>query len=213
MTVADRSPLKDLLDLDRFRALARQFGAIWPAFDAAAFPDARLAGLDALSLTQRLRRLLRPAGPARQRAAGFRARGGGFAGGGAPHRARFVAMLVPDYIGQYGQDHFALPIAALANFTGLGSSECAVRAFLRRDPCRTLNVMKAWAGDARESVGRLASEGSRPRLPWSFRLDAIAADPPILARLRADPSPYVRKSVVNHLNDVSKAHPRWLLRS
>src|SRR5690606_10148778 len=57
--------------------------------------------------------------------------------------------------------------------------------------------------------------GTRPRLPWSFHLPAIAADPdlaaPILETLRADPSLYVRKSVANHLNDVTRAHPDWEL--
>jgi len=64
-------------------------------------------------------------------------------------------------------------------------------------------------------VRRLASEGSRPRLPWSFRLDALVEDPtpalPILTRLRADPELYVRKSVANHLNDISKDHPERML--
>jgi hypothetical protein len=66
-----------------------------------------------------------------------------------------------------------------------------------------------------EHVRRLASEGSRPRLPWSFRLDPIVADPshtaPILENLRTDSSLYVRKSVANHLNDISKDHPDWML--
>jgi hypothetical protein len=34
---------------------------------------------------------------------------------------------------------------------------------------------------------------------------------PILVNLSQDPSLYVRKSVANHLNDVSKDHPEWLL--
>nr|MBP7513836.1 DNA alkylation repair protein [Flavobacteriales bacterium] len=69
--------------------------------------------------------------------------------------------------------------------------------------------------DESEHVRRLASEGSRPRLPWSFRLDAVLKDPelitPILERLRADDSLYVRKSVANHLNDFSKDHPAYMI--
>ncbi|HRF78688.1 MAG TPA: hypothetical protein PL070_01245, partial [Flavobacteriales bacterium] len=53
------------------------------------------------------------------------------------------------------------------------------------------------------------------RLPWSFRLDAVLKDPklttPILERLRADGSLYVRKSVANHLNDFSKDHPKYMV--
>src|SRR5690606_8153795 len=33
----------------------------------------------------------------------------------------------------------------------------------------------------------------------------------ILESLRADPSLYVRKSVANHLNDVTRVHPDWVL--
>jgi hypothetical protein len=46
-------------------------------------------------------------------------------------------------------------------------------------------------------------------------LEAVQADPQlaagILDRLKADESLYVRKSVANHLNDVTKVHPRWVL--
>jgi 3-methyladenine DNA glycosylase AlkC len=104
---------------------------------------------------------------------------------------------------------------ALKFFTAFGSSEFAVREFLRKDLKRALAIMKVWSRDDSDAVRRLASEGSRPRLPWSFRLDAILADPslaaPILENLRSDASLYVRKSVANHLNDVTKSHPEWVL--
>jgi hypothetical protein len=42
------------------------------------------------------------------------------------------------------------------------------------------------------------------------------ADPelaaPILDTLKADSSLYVRKSVANHLNDITKLHPEWVLK-
>ena len=54
-------------------------------------------------------------------------------------------------------------------------------------------------------IRRLSSEGSRPRLPWSFNIEAIANNPeytrPILERLKTDSELYVKKSVANHLND------------
>jgi 3-methyladenine DNA glycosylase AlkC len=75
--------------------------------------------------------------------------------------------------------------------------------------------MHEWALDENHHIRRLASEGSRPRLPWSFRLEAVQANPNlaagILDRLKADESLYVRKSVANHLNDVTKEHPGWVL--
>ncbi|MCB9163106.1 MAG: DNA alkylation repair protein [Flavobacteriales bacterium] len=127
----------------------------------------------------------------------------------------YTALLYPDFIGQHGLNDPAFSLEALKHFTTYGSSEFAVREFFRRDPQGTLQVMRAWAEDEDEHVRRLASEGSRPRLPWSFRLDAVMKDPtlttPILERLRADDSLYVRKSVANHLNDIGKDHPDHML--
>jgi 3-methyladenine DNA glycosylase AlkC len=75
--------------------------------------------------------------------------------------------------------------------------------------------MRQWAKDDDEHVRRLASEGSRPRLPWSFRLESLMLDPspilPILDSLKADNSLYVRKSVANHFNDITKDNPGWVL--
>jgi 3-methyladenine DNA glycosylase AlkC len=68
-----------------------------------------------------------------------------------------------------------------------------------------------WTQDPSDHVRRLASEGSRPRLPWGLRLQSLVQDPsptlPILLALQDDPSDYVRRSVANHLNDIAKDHP------
>jgi hypothetical protein len=64
-------------------------------------------------------------------------------------------------------------------------------------------------------VRRLASEGSRPRLPWGMRLPQYIHDPEplraILQKLKADESLYVRRSVANNLNDISKDNPEWMI--
>jgi len=76
--------------------------------------------------------------------------------------------------------------------------------------------------DRSEHVRRLASEGTRPRLPWGKQLPSFIEDPTkviaLLENLRDDPSDYVRRSVANNLNDISKDNPdlfietckRWL---
>lgn len=124
-------------------------------------------------------------------------------------------LLFPDYVGLYGHDDFEAAMDALHFFTQYGSSEFAIREFLKRDFAKTIRVMKTWAGDKSHHVRRLASEGSRPRLPWSFKLDEVIRNPkvtqPILERLNADPELYVRKSVANHLNDISKDHPAYMI--
>ena len=193
--------------------MANDVSAIYPKFDAAKFLKLSLQGLPELSLMQRLRRMtesLHATLPADYRKA-IR-----ILHKLIPRIDRgFVTLVCSDYVGLYGQDDFETSMEALKFFTAFGSSEFAIREFLRRDLPRTLAVMETWSRDPDEHVRRLASEGSRPRLPWSFRLEALIADPspviPILETLREDPSLYVRKSVANHLNDITKTHPDWVL--
>ena len=120
----------------------------------------------------------------------------------------FVSLFLPHYVASHGRDDFERSMAALKYFTTFGSSEFAIRHFLLHDFQRTLAVMQEWSLDDNDHVRRLASEGSRPRLPWSFRLADVQANPAlcasILDSLKADSSLYVRKSVANHLNDITK---------
>ncbi|MEU6756811.1 DNA alkylation repair protein [Streptomyces sp. NPDC046685] len=110
----------------------------------------------------------------------------------------------------------------LAALTPRLTAEMAVRPFLREDLPRALRPVLAWTRHPDPHVRRLASEGTRPRLPWAPRLAALIADCsptlPVLDALYRDPSEYVRRSVANHLNDISHDHPdtavavaaRWL---
>lgn len=129
----------------------------------------------------------------------------------APAFGGYHAMLFPDYVECHGLDHWDDSMAALAHFTRYSSAEFAVRPFIRRDPERALRQLRQWSEHADEHLRRLASEGSRPRLPWAEALPLFKRDPrpvlPILDRLRADPSAYVRRSVANHLNDIAKDNP------
>jgi 3-methyladenine DNA glycosylase AlkC len=127
----------------------------------------------------------------------------------------YTNLLFPDFVGLYGKEHFDLSMQALKYFTSFGSSEFAIREYLRLDFDKAIKIMKDWASDKDHHVRRLASEGSRPRLPWSFKLDKVIEDPsvtfPILDRLKEDEELYVRKSVANHLNDISREHPDFVL--
>jgi 3-methyladenine DNA glycosylase AlkC len=102
-------------------------------------------------------------------------------------------------------------MAALAAMTRRFTAEFAVRPMILADPGRALGHARAWAADANVHVRRLASEGTRPRLPWGLRLAPFVTDPapllPLLAALRDDPEEYVRRSVANSLNDIAKDHP------
>lgn len=205
--------LKDMFNEARYRKIARDMAAVFPKFDQRRFLALTLPELEPLALLQRLRRAteaLRATLPQDYpKALAVLRRVGPSYGEG------FTALVLPDFVGLYGVDHFDLSLDALKFFTPFGSSEFAIREFLRRDLRRTLRTMEQWSRDNDEHVRRLASEGCRPRLPWSFKLRELIADPSLVAKilenLRADPSLYVKKSVANHLNDITKDHPAWVL--
>ncbi len=206
--------LKDqLFSAARIRHIAAELRTISADFDHQRFLTETLASLDTLSLMQRLRHVterlhatlpleFRPAVAVLRKLAPRLNNG-------------FVTLVLSDYVALYGAADFDGAMTALRFFTTFGSAEFAVRHFLRRDLDRTLAVMTEWSRDPDEHVRRLASEGCRPRLPWSFRIEPLIADPTpvatILDNLKADPSLYVRKSVANHLNDITKDHPQWAM--
>ncbi|MEK8032724.1 DNA alkylation repair protein [Ideonella sp. DXS29W] len=94
------------------------------------------------------------------------------------------------------------------------TAEFAIRPLLRDHPSQVWPVLARWAADPSPAVRRLASEGSRPRLPWGLRLHASVRDPSpafdLLEKLQDDPDEVVRRSVANHLNDIAKDHPELL---
>lgn len=133
----------------------------------------------------------------------------------APNFGSFDAMVFPDFVECYGLEDWDISIPALALFTKLASSEFAIRPFLEKDPEKGMYQMRQWAKDENQHLRRLASEGCRPRLPWAMALSGFKKDPkliiPVLEALKDDPSEYVRRSVANNLNDISKDHPDQVL--
>ena len=125
----------------------------------------------------------------------------------------FIGIVFPDFVEVYGQDeaNFEISIAALERYTPYSSSEFAVRPFIINHEDRMMAQMHTWARHENEHVRRLASEGCRPALPWAQALPMFKKDPApvllILEQLKTDSSLYVRKSVANNLNDISKTHP------
>lgn len=124
-------------------------------------------------------------------------------------------MFFPDFVECYGLEDWEASLPALARYTHCCSSEFAVRPFIIQDSIRMMECMREWADSEDEHLRRLASEGCRPRLPWAMALPAFKRDPrailPILEQLKADSSEYVRRSVANNLNDISKDHPDRVL--
>jgi 3-methyladenine DNA glycosylase AlkC len=119
------------------------------------------------------------------------------------------------YIQENGLHNYRDSLEALTKLTSLFTSEFAVRPFLLKYPEQTVAYLKGLLSSNDEHVRRWISEGTRPRLPWGERLPIFIQNPKttleLITPLRKDTSLYVRKSVANHLNDISKDHPEYLL--
>lgn len=217
----DTSPapaLKDGFSKATVAGIAQLVAVAHPAFDAPRFK--RLAGqqFDALSLMARVRRVAETLAatlpsdfsaalaiieraldepPATQRV------GEGIA---AFRIAPFLEWVA---IAGVGTPDTALP--ALARLTKHFTAEFAIRAFLEAHLDLTLDHTAHWVADPDPRVRRLASEGTRPLLPWGRHIAALKRDPAralaLIAPLAADPDEVVRRSAANHLNDVSRLDP------
>jgi 3-methyladenine DNA glycosylase AlkC len=108
-------------------------------------------------------------------------------------------------------EHFDDGLALLAQLTPRLTGEFALRTFLNTDLERTLATASTWTGSPDPAVRRLASEGTRPKLPWARQVPELNRNPratvPLLAELHTDTSADVRRSVANHLNDISRLDP------
>jgi|688.fasta_scaffold19370_2 3-methyladenine DNA glycosylase AlkC len=127
----------------------------------------------------------------------------------------FFGVFFCEYVEKYGMDFWEESMHALEEFTKTSTAEFAIRKFIRKDPKHSMQQMVMWSKSENHHVRRLSSEGCRPRLPWGMKLDEFVKDPApvlkILDRLKNDPELYVRKSVANNLNDISKDHPELVL--
>ncbi|MEO8534187.1 MAG: DNA alkylation repair protein [Flavobacterium sp.] len=124
-------------------------------------------------------------------------------------------IFFADYIEIYGLDDFKTSVKAFVSITQFISCEFAVRPFILKYKEKMIAEMVQWSLHENHHVRRLASEGSRPRLPWAMAIPFLKKDPasmlPILENLKNDSSEYVRRSVANNLNDITKDNPHIVL--
>jgi 3-methyladenine DNA glycosylase AlkC len=124
-----------------------------------------------------------------------------------------------EFVARRGLADVPRALRALHAMTQRATAEFAIRPFILAEPELVFQTLGRWSNDPSPHVRRLVSEGSRPRLPWGLVLKPLVADPspslPLLRTLMDDRSPYVRRSVANHLNDIAKDHPHlveaWLV--
>lgn len=127
----------------------------------------------------------------------------------------FEFMFIPEYVAKKGLHHFDLSLDALKHITQFVSCEFAIRPFILKDEAKSMEFMLNCSLNKHQNVRRFSSEGCRARLPWAMALPRFKKDAslilPILKNLKNDPSLFVRKSVANNLNDISKDHPELAL--
>lgn len=126
----------------------------------------------------------------------------------------FGYLAHSSFIATAGLPAYEQSMAAQHRLTQAFTAEFSIRAFIEHYP-QTLDRLRDWTSDPSEHVRRLVSEGTRPRLPWASRLVQFQADPEpvieLLDRLKDDESAYVRRSVGNNLNDISRDQPERAL--
>lgn len=137
-------------------------------------------------------------------------------GSAVDNKAGFAAWPLIDYIATHGLQYPKEALQTLEKLTPLFSAEFAVRPFIQQHTDVTYAKLLEWCEHDSEHVRRLASEGSRPRLPWGMRLPQFIKNPEplalILEKLKVDESLYVRRSVANNLNDISKDNAGWMIK-
>lgn len=135
-------------------------------------------------------------------------------------QSRYLSLaliIFPNFVETFYEDEsdFDFSLHALEFFTEFGSSEFAIRKFIKINSQKSLGVIEKWSKSKNYHIRRLASEGIRPKLPWGCKLEIFQKDPnpviKILENLKNDDSQYVLKSVANNLNDISKDNPEIVL--
>jgi 3-methyladenine DNA glycosylase AlkC len=209
----ERYSLKDaLFNAEKVAYLGELFGAADPEFDAAGFEQDIMAEMLPLELKARMMLIARVlAGRLPQ---DFEAAVAVIERALPPELdpcktdddfGDFIFGPLGEYVAANGLGHFDISMRALKAITKRFSMEYAIRPFLNAEPERTLAVLAEWAKDENYHVRRLASEGTRPKLPWGMKIGLSVSDAvPLLDQLHADSTRYVTRSVANHLNDIAK---------
>lgn len=124
----------------------------------------------------------------------------------------YWVMPFGKFVEKYGLEDFDISIQAIEEITKRNTGEYAIRPFIRKYPGKTIKVMQKWSKHKSFHLRRLASEGARPKLPWSTKLDTFIEDPKpvfkILENLIEDKIKFVQKSVANNLTDYLKVNKK-----
>ena len=102
----------------------------------------------------------------------------------------FIVMPQCLFISRYGLDDFDTSINALYEMTKRFTAEGDIRPFIEKYPEETMTFLHKLTQDKSPFARRLASEGTRPRLPLFSRLPKFQRDPlpviQLLEKLKTD---------------------------
>jgi len=191
-------PFKNLVSPALVRAAAQPLQSAWPAFDGERFTALAATGLEALELKARAMHVCAAleatlpadfATAADVIEAALAPVEAGVAAAGPDSLAEglrgWILWPAGEYIARHGQSQPERALAALQALTQRFTAEFAIRPFIVQHPALVFATLQRWTADPSAQVRRLVSEGSRPRLPWGLRLQALVQDPsPTLPLLR-----------------------------
>jgi 3-methyladenine DNA glycosylase AlkC len=216
--MSENKLFKDYFDAELARQLAAMITAVHPHFPADAFVNQIAPQLNGLEMKARTTVFVQalhdylPAGFANAWAVLEAALGDELNDGDGMFNDGWHLWPIAHFIEVYGLEDFDVGVRALREITKRHTAEFAIRPFLIHYQDEMLAILHTWTEDENPHVRRLVSEGTRPRLPWAGRLSQFIEEPSVtvalLEKLKDDPSEYVRRSVGNHLNDITKDHPQ-----
>jgi len=120
------------------------------------------------------------------------------------------------FVAEYGctKGDLVFSLRTLREMTKRFSVEFPIRTFINQFPVETMDFLLKCTTDKHYHVRRLATEGTRGKLPWAKKVTISYKEPlVILDALFSDSTRYVTRSVANHMNDISKVDPELAIKT
>lgn len=215
--MAERILFRNIFNAELVTRLAGNISAYWPDFDQQNFINDVIVKFDDLSFGDRCRVITDELG--KQLPTDFKQACNILVNSLEPETDDqelkgydgFIIMPQCQYIARFGLDDIDTSLNALYEMTKRFTAEGEIRVFIKRYPEETMKFLNDLTEDSSPFARRLASEGTRPRLPLSTRLPEFQKNPDpvfeILEKLKCDSNRMVLRSVANNLNDISKDNP------
>jgi len=128
----------------------------------------------------------------------------------------FIYAPYGEFISTYGlnKKDLSFSLKALKEITKRFSVEYPIRFFLNNFEKETYEFLLLCSKDKNYHIRRLASEGTRQKLPWAIKINLDYKESiKILDNLYFDNTRYVIRSVANHLHDISKIDSTLVLKT